>query len=81
MPQPTNPGQLPEDVISKNLPLYVYNPHIIWDPIWMEYSIGDLEPDVSSELAATRMQTYAAVYRAMSEGVTNAATVLKKSKT
>jgi hypothetical protein len=69
----------PEERIAAVAPNWKYHrPGIFTDPIWMEYAIEEVEPELRNQLAAVRLQTVAAVFRSISEGAANAAKVFAK---
>jgi hypothetical protein len=56
-------------------------PGIITDPIWMEYALQDVDPQVRNQLAAIRLKTVASVYSAIAGGATAAADAIAKQRT
>ncbi len=70
----------PEDIISANVPeLSWHRPGIIWDPIWQEYAIAEVDSRLQNQLIAVRLQTFSAVYKAISEGTAHASQLFNKT--
>ena len=67
----------PEERIAEVSPLWLRRlPGIHTDPIWMEYALETVDPVLKTQLMAVRLETVAAVYRTMAEGVAKAAQVV-----
>jgi hypothetical protein len=67
----------PEERIAEFAAAWVWhNPGIHTDPIGMEYVIEQVDPALSTQLIATRLQTVAAVYRAIADGAAKAAQIV-----
>jgi hypothetical protein len=71
----------PEEKIA-DAPAWIlrHRPGIVTDPIWMEYAIEQVDPEVRSKLSAVRLQAVANVYRAIAEGAENAAKVVASAQ-
>ncbi|HVT92145.1 MAG TPA: hypothetical protein VHD76_04835 [Bryobacteraceae bacterium] len=64
----------PEERIAEFGSIWKYRrPGPITDPIWMEYALEEIDPALRTRLSAIRLETAANVYRAIAEGVANAA--------
>lgn len=56
-------------------------PGIHTDPIWMEYALQDVDPQVRNQLVAIRLKTVASVHTAIAAGATAAADAIVKQRT
>jgi hypothetical protein len=68
----------PDEVIAEQLPNWLWKRHIYTDPIWMEYAIEQVDPELRTQLASIRLKTVAAVYGAISQGAASAAAAVAK---
>jgi hypothetical protein len=66
----------PEERIAALPSAFRWRPGPITDPIGMEFFLEDLEPNLRTQLIATRLDTVAAVYRNIADGAAKAAKIV-----
>jgi hypothetical protein len=70
----------PEERIEQLAPSWSWGVRrcLATDPIGMEYLIDQGDPEMQIEMHALRLETHAAVHRAISEGAAKAAAMVRK---
>lgn len=70
----------PEELIGRIAPGWGWHrpPGIHTDPIGMEYAIGEMDPDVRSQLRVVRLQAHAKIHQTVAEAASKAAEILSK---